>query len=274
MGACVLCGKDAGIFRVLHKNCYQDYLNQTDNIVEEILQLRDNQIEVESLAARLIDYPGTKQFTQEARERTLVKALEKFASSHLKSKSDICQLHTVWTDLLRELALKEALFLDANFLTQQFNLPAVAALYQDALPQDQINSQHETNIDLAPNESLWWCFEKVELILPNAKSATKQWSVAQHLIKTWLPRNKEQTLDVHQAKELQLWISDQRLLLQNQDETISLQHASIYSVTPREQGVTLQLKDAQALPQHIQCEDGRLLYLLVKHAQSLRSQHP
>jgi hypothetical protein len=269
MGACVLCGKSAGLLHSLHKNCYQQYHAETELLVDNLAN-QLNTSAAEQLAANITIQVESLPFVTEARARTLVRALELFAKKHLHSKPGMQKYADAWPSLLACLELDKDLFIDPKFLSRQQNLAALSALSQGVLPACNVG---ENALLLAENETLWWRFDEAGLgqLLP--PSEEKKWSVATQLIDNLLPKKQKRV--VSNDQDYGSWVlsvTNQRLLFICNAENQMIRHQDIYSVTPVDGGVKVQCKQQKAMPQFVRCEDERLLYLLIRHAQTIYSQ--
>lgn len=268
MGACVLCGKSAGLLHSLHQKCYQQYQSETDGLVDVFASALVTQSS-QQLAEKINQQVESLPFVTEARSRTLVRALEKFTETHLHSKQGMQKYADTWPALLSNLQPNEALFIDPTFLVRQQNFAALSALSQGELPRCNVG---ENATVLSENESLWWRFDDARINQLSAPVSEKKWSVATQLIDNLMPKKKKRdTNSMIDDERWMLSVTNQRLLFMSDQEDQSIRHRDIYSVTPIKGGIKLQAKQEQAMPQFIRCEDERLLYLLIRHAQTNNS---
>lgn len=269
MGACLLCGKSAGFLHSLHKNCYQQYHTETELLVDRVAT-ELNALPAEQLATNINHKVESLPFVTEARARTLVRALELFTEKHLRSKSGMQKYADSWPNLLAHLQPDKTLFIDPAFLSRQQNLAALSALSQGMLPNCNVG---ENALILAENETLWWRFDDAGIGQLPVPLAEKKWSVANQLIDNLMPKKQKRVARSNQ--DYGTWIlsvTNQRLLFISNNEDQSISHRDIYSVTPIEGGIKVQCKQQKAMPQFVRCEDERLLYLLIRHAQTIYSQ--
>ena len=263
MGACVLCGKSAGLLHSLHKNCYQQYQSETDLLVD-VLVTRLNSLPIEQLTKEIHQQVEALSFVSEARSRTLVRSLEKFAEAHLQSKQGMQKYADTWPALLTHLQPDESLFIDPAFIARQQNFTALSALARGELPVCNVG---ENATILRDKESLWWRFDDASIYHLSAPTKEKKWSVASQLMNNMLPKKQKQDVCVADAKWM-LSVTNQRLLFMSDEEDLSIGYQDVYSVTPFDGGIKLQQKQEQAMPQLIRCEDERLLFLLIRYAQA------
>lgn len=264
MGACVLCGKSAGLFHSLHKNCYQQYQAHTKRLVEN-LTVDLTTLPAEQLADKIHQQVESLPFVTEARARTLVRVLELFAEQHLQSRQDMQQYADSWPAILSSLQPDKDLFIDSAFLARQQNIAALTALSHGVLPA--CNATQNATL-MSKNETLWWHFDEAGISPLTAPTKQKKWSVANQLMDNLVKKQQQPALNVHQEKGWMLSVTNQRLLFISNAQDQSIHYRDIYSATPIEGGVQVQCKQQRAMPQFISCEDERLLYLLIRHARN------
>lgn len=263
MGACVLCGKSAGLLHSLHKNCYQQYQAETDKLVD-VLASELSTLSSEQLTTKIHQQVEALPFVSEARARTLVRSLEKFTETHLHAKQDMQKYADAWPALLANLQPDESLFIDATFIARQQNFTAFSALARGELPTCNVG---ENATILRDKESLWWRFDDASIHYLSAPKEEKKWSVATQLINNMMPKKQKQVGYVSDTQWM-LSVTNQRLLFMSDEEDLSISYQEVYSVTPIEGGIKLQCKQEQAMPQLIRCEDEKLLFLLIRYAQT------
>lgn len=266
MGACILCGKSAGPFYSLHKKCYSKY-NESNQIIADYLIQGLQKDDSSQLASKITQHIENCGFIAEAQKRTLNRALEYFVS-HYADKEPLTQAQIKsWINLLGELPLDETLFVNQYFLTQQYNLSALNELKNACLPE---SNRHPANyaIKLYEQEELWWCFDNSEIEQDNPVEDKRQWSVMMHLMNSMFAKNRKRSLEKKSLGDGKLLITNKRIYLESDQYTQELAHREIYSVTPIKNGVRIQSKVSSAKPQAFLCEDGRLLFAFIKHAQA------
>ena len=99
MGACILCGKSAGLFYSLHKNCYQLYQSSLAPIINTL----DSCVSIEpatDLAQQLHAHVEQFEFTAEAKQRILVRALEAFSKQAFSQEITMRRSSSAWVSLL------------------------------------------------------------------------------------------------------------------------------------------------------------------------------
>ena len=263
MGACILCGKSAGPFYSLHKNCFSKY----DSSKQHLATLLCNGLGSETtsvLADKVNQYIASFEFTVEAQKRTLNRALEYFATEYI----DINQLTAsdikAWLEMLDELSLDNSLFVNRHFLAQQYNLPALMQLRHHNLPD---SNRHPANysIDMREQETLWWCFDACEIQQDTPVKEKRDWSVIMHLIES-ISNKQKNTLQSHSMAEGRLLVTNLRIYFESDNYRDELEHKQIYSCTPTKNGVRLQSKLMQSSAQTYLCEDARLLYEFIQYA--------
>ena len=266
MGACILCGKSAGLFYSLHKKCYQRYEDSKLKI-SDLLSSQLGVTQSSVIAEEISQHVEKCGFTAEAKQRALIRGLEYFVSDCL----DINELTTeqihAWLEVLDILSPKESLFVDPYFLAQQYNLPALYQLNTQSLPD---SNRHPANysISLRDQETLWWCFDSSEIKRDEPAEQTQSWSVMMHIIKTVLPKKHHASVSKASLGEGKLLITNQRIFFESHELVDELSHSDIYSVTPMKNGVRIQSRSAASTSKSYLCDDGRLLFSLIKHAQA------
>ena len=264
MGACVLCGKSAGLFYSLHKNCYQQFQSSS----EPIVQLLNSQLESQSVAELVPQLQAMVQqldFVEQARQRTLVRALETFAKQNFESEPYTVEASATWVKILQHLEIDNTLFLDSNFIAEQENLPLLAALRAGDLPACNCNAS-QFPIELPANESLWWRFSNVRLDQLQPKQSKRRWSIALQILQSSLPRKPKQAVAFKELGTGALWLTSQFLHFEKEQEVISIAYREIVAITPEFDGVTLQSKELQTRPQTFRCQESRLLYQFLRYA--------
>ena len=269
MGRCILCGKSAGLFYSLHKACYQKFQSSTDPIVT-LLHDRLSHDSASVLAKNLTQDIEQFNFVAEAQQRTLVRALEKFAEQEFEHKQQITMSCSAWLDLLDHLSLDESLFINPHFIAQQRALPQIKSLHDGDLPT--CNCEEEDFPEaLAADEQLWWCFSNTLLDRLQPKQEKRQWSVIMHILQSALPRKHKPTLQSKQLGEGTLWLTNKRICFDSNAENTSIKYSDIFALTPEYDGVTLQLKELNSMPQTFHCQQGVLLFQFVRHAQTMKN---
>ena len=269
MGACILCGKSAGLFYALHKDCFNKYDN-SNNHISRILESGLGNKSAQNIAEQIWQHINEHSFTLEASRRTLNRSLEHFSKytiekSHLQN-FDI----SAWLELLDCLSLEESLFINTNFIVQQQNLPAVLALSNNSFPESNSNPAN-FSIELNPDEQLWWCFDGAYLEQILTTNSERQWSVVMQIVENFRIRKKQKNATkVEKSDKGKLLLTNQRIYFENGRECISASHEDIFSCTPIAGGVKIQTSESKALPQNYICEDGRLLFLFLSKAKELK----
>ena len=169
--------------------------------------------------------------------------------------------------MLDELAPNEYLFVNKYFVAQQQNLLAMQALRNHQLPEGNCNLASFT-IKLKANERLWWCFNNASMERLKPTKNKRQWSVVMQLVEGLMPKKNKQSLERESFGEGKLLITNQRVCFESSDDLVFTEYKDIYSCTPVENGVGLQSTHPTAIPHMYFCEDGRLLYSFIKHAQN------
>ena len=265
MGACIFCGKSAGLFYSLHKKCFEKYNGSDQTIAEYLLDGLDR-VESVELAQKINHLLTTLEFSCEARQRTLNRGLEYFSKHHVEKNKNLSFEIAAWIALLHELSPDESLFINKNFIAQQQNLFAMQALQANQLPDCNCNPVN-FSIVFRDNETLWWCFDKsyVEQLKPVKHK--RQWSVIMQVIDGLYRKKQKQSLERKNLGEGKILITNQRVYFESDENSVATEYANIYSCTPVENGVRLQSTQPTSIPQAYYCEDGRLFYGFVKYAQ-------
>ncbi len=269
MGACILCGKSAGPFYSLHKECYRKY-DASKHTIASYLAKELGVTQSSILANKIIKHIAEYNFIPEAQQRTLNRALEFFASEYIDSAELDSTKIQAWTEVLDELSPDESLFVNPHFLSQQYNLSALYQLNESCLPE---SNRHPANysIQMRAQEVLWWCFDKSEIERDTPVENKRQWSVMMQIINTTLPKKRKSSVEKKPLADGKLLITNQRIFFESDEFTDELEYREIYSVTPVKQGVRLQSKLKSATPQTYLCEDARLLFGFIKYAQNLHT---
>ncbi|MDW3095296.1 MAG: hypothetical protein R8G33_06475 [Gammaproteobacteria bacterium] len=263
MGACILCGKSAGFFYSLHKSCFAKYNKSNQVIAEHLVEGLEN-VECDQLANIITNEIASYRFADEAQQRTLNRALEYF-SKHYIEKDIFCNIDS-WLALLNELSPAEALFVNKFFITQQQNLLAVEILQTGLLPESNCNPANYS-IDLRETEQLWWCFNESSLEQLKPAEHKRQWSIVLHIAENLLQKKPKQSLEKKNLGEGKILLTNQRMCFDSGEDLRVTEYRDIYSCTPVVNGVRLQSAKLQAVPDTYYCEDGRLLYAFIQHAQ-------
>ena len=256
MGACVLCGKSAGFFYALHKECYAAYQTAQKDL-HECLSAQLSNGETSALAKQMQAHLEPLSFTQEARQRCLIKSLEEYAQQQSSAfKND--QTVQYWLNLIADLQLDESLFANPYLIDQQRNLPVLRALQAGQQPAcNQNNIAFPGTLDV--DEELWWMFAQGEIQQKQVQQ--KQWSVVTQIIDNLRP--KKSSVVTQSLATCSLWLSNKKIYFDLDSELSFIDYREIYSCTPAQNGVTLQTQDRSALARTYQCEDGRLLYQFI-----------
>ena len=262
MGTCILCGKSAGFFYSLHKDCFSRY----ESSEESLLKILSDQLgtsTTEHIAKNLHLLVSSFGFSEEASQRTLIRALENFSVNNLEKLPD--QKYQCWLDLLEKLALNESLFINSNFILQQINYSLVKNLRTGKLPSSNANHTN-FSVQMHQDEEVWWCFSSsfVETVRP--KDEKKNWSVLTQIISNTLPSKKKNLLETKKLGKGKIWLTNQCVYYESAVGVQSFAYRSINACTPVKNGVRLQLEALNSRPQTLYCEDGRLLYEFIRFA--------
>lgn len=269
MGSCLLCGKSAGLFYSLHKNCYQQFQSIKDPIIA-LLAAKLECEPVDHLAQQLHEIVQQFNFVEEAQQRALVQALEAFAKQEFERDDYAVDTSITWVEFLDHLAIDKTLFLNTNFIAEQQCLPVLAILRAGKLPPCNCN-EIQFPLELQANESLWWCFSTVRMDQLQPQLAKRKWSVAVRILENTLPTKPKRSVVKEELGTGKLWLTNQHLHFEYQSGIVSIAHQEISAMTPEFDGVTLQRKELQARPQTFRCEDGRLLYQFLHFAQTVNN---
>ncbi len=256
MGACILCGKSAGFFYALHKECYASYQGAQKDLLECLskgLQKGD----ILSLASKMRAHVEPLGFHSEARQRCYIKALEAYVEQQPSAFKNDQTLH-YWLELITHLQLDESLFVDPHLISQQRNLPVLRALQAGQQPACNQNSLAFPGT-LDAGEELWWMFAQGEIKQKQAQQ--KQWSVVTQIIDNLRPGKS--SFVTQSLASGALWLSNKRIYCAFDNDLSSIDYREIYSCTPAQNGVSLQIQQSTALAKTYQCEDGRLLYQFI-----------
>ena len=262
MGACILCGKSAGFFYSLHKDCFAKY--QTSE--ESLLNILSNQLGIGAagnIASQLQEYIEELGFTDEAAQRTLIRALEKFSASQLETLPE--KKFQDWLTLLGKLALDESLFINTHFVQQQLNYPLVRDLRADILPTSNANHTN-FSVEMSQGEEMWWCFSSSHVETLRPKHAQKKWSVLTQIVNNTLPAKKKNLLETEELGKGKIWLTNHCIYYESEEGVQSFAYKSIKAFTPVKNGVRLQLEELNSRPQTLYCEDGRLLFEFIRFA--------
>ena len=265
MGACILCGKSAGLFYSLHKNCVEKY-NASDQIITDHLIDGLDKAESAQLANTITSEIAGYGFSSEAQQRTLNRSLEYFFKHHIERSNNAAFSISSWLEVLSELAPDESLFVDKHFIAQQQNLSALHVLKNFQLPEANCNPTN-FSIMLREGEQLWWCFNKGSMEQLKPIKSKRQWSVVMHLAESLLSKKNKQSLETESLGEGKLFITNQRVCFEKDGEVVFTEYGDIYSCTPINNGIRLQPRQLNAISRTYFCEDGRLLYKFIKYAQ-------
>jgi|TARA_B110000238_G_C16099785_1_gene427746 hypothetical protein len=266
MGACILCGKSAGLFYSLHKNCFKKY-NDSEQVIAAVLLDGLGKKTPEFLVNTITDEISKYEFAVEARQRTLNRSLEYFYKHHIEKNKSITFDIPSWIEVIDELAPDESLFVNKHFVSQQQNLLAIQTLRNQQLPESNCNPAN-FSIDLRKNEQLWWCFNKSSMEKLTPTKNKQQWSVVMQLFESLLPKKNKQSLERQSLGEGKLLITNQRVCFEKDEDIVFTEVKNIYSCTPVSDGVRLQSTQLTTIPHTYFCEDGRLLYSFIKYAQN------
>ncbi len=260
MGACVLCGKSAGFFYALHKNCYQRYQAVVTSMVELLEQQLATTHQLDSICAQMCAQVDALNFTSEASQRCHVKALEKFAGLPTQPLKHMAVAEN-WLALMTMLALDESLFVDPHLVQRQRNLPALRSLQAGQLPQFEHNKQAFPGT-LMQQEVIWWQFKNCDL--GQKKPQQRDWSIVSQLIDNLRP--SKSNLVEQSLAQGSLWLTNVAIYIVSEQDLVTIEYTDIYSCTPASGGVSLQLKQRSSVAQSLYCEDGRLLYQFILEA--------
>tara|TARA_R110002096_G_scaffold181150_7_gene358675 strand:+ start:213 stop:1013 length:801 start_codon:yes stop_codon:yes gene_type:complete len=266
MGACILCGKSAGLFYSLHKNCFKQY-NNSDQIIAHHLIEGLGKVEPAQIANKISTEIARYEFSPEAQQRTLNRSLEYFSKRHIEKNKKLASEIPSWLAVLAALAPNEDLFVNKHFIVQQQNLLALQSLQDRQLPDGNCNPANFC-ITLKDNEQLWWCFNQGSIEHLKPISNKRQWSVVVQLAESLLSKKNRQSLERESLGEGKLLITSQRLCFEKDGDVVFTEYKDIYSCTPVTNGIRLQSKQLNAIPRTYVCEDGRLLYSFIRYAQS------
>ena len=267
MAACILCGKSAGLFHALHKGCLEKY-HQSDREIGELLLSRLGNTDCATLTAGIDRILTGYGFKKAARQRTLVRALEFFPKKYIDKNPAIDV--AAWINFLKAQPFDERLLLNKHFVVQQENLPALQSLRRNKLPK--VNGRPaDFPTQLRAQESLWWCFNHASMLALSPAAPRRQWSVIRQLVDGLLAGKPKPSLPPAPVATGKILLTSQRLhFTAARRAAIIIEYANIYSCTPVADGVRIQIKLPQALPETYLCEDGRLLYQFLHYAREQR----
>jgi len=265
MAACILCGKSAGLFYSLHKNCYRQYDDSRRNIAQSIAK-ELGRLPSDVLADKIQQSIARCGFVEEAHNRTINRALEFYASNFLETNQPSPFLVQAWTALLEKLSPDASVFINQNFLIQQYNLHALQQLKNRQLPECNCHPANYS-IQLRKQEVLWWCFDKSEIQEDVTEQNPQSWSVTMHLLDSLLKKNSKQVVNRSSLGSGKLLLTNQRIYFEGEDLTPSeLEYPHIYSLTPVKEGIRIQPKHATSVALTYLCEDARLLFEFIQYA--------
>ena len=269
MGACILCGKSAGLFYSLHKSCFKKY-NASDQVIADHLLDGLGKSRSVQLANIITGEIARYEFAAEAQQRTLNRSLEYFSKHYIEKNKRITFDIRSWIDVLDQLAPDQSLFVNKYFVAQQQNLLAMRALKSQQLPEGNCNPANFSLV-LRENEILWWCFNNGSMEQLKPAQNKRQWSVVMQLVESLLSKNNKQSLERESLGDGKLLITNQRVCFEKGEEVVFTEYEDIYSCTPVSDGIHLQSRQLTAIPHTYYCEDGRLLYSFINYAQKKSS---
>ncbi len=264
MGACILCGKSAGLFYSLHKECFNRYDDSNQQIAELLTSsLGDKSTHI--ISEEIFQLIDNHSFTKEASSRTLNRSLEYFSKNHL-NKSHLKDINiSAWLELLDLMSPDESLFINSDFIVQQQNLPALLALTENKFPEMNCNPAN-FSLELQSDEQLYWCFEGAYEEQSVPLENNRQWSVVMQIFEGLrFKRKQKKSLCIEKSDVGKLLLTNQRIHFEGMNELSSVSLGNIYSCTPVAGGVRIQSREPQSLPKTYKCEDGRLLYMFLKN---------
>lgn len=208
------------------------------------------------------------EFVEEAQQRALVRALETYAKQTFARENYSVAKSGAWVTFLDNLNIDSKLFLDPNFIVEQKNLPAQALLRNRKLPDCNCNVI-QFPLELKANETLWWRFSDVQLDQLQPKKPKQRWSIALQIAESVLPRKTKRSVEHKALGAGTLWLTNQRMYFEKEQEVISIAYGEINALTPEFDGVTLQSNELQARPQTFRCEEGKLLYQFLRYVKTV-----
>ena len=122
-------------------------------------------------------------------------------------------------------------------------------------------------MDMVNDESLIWVFEETLMLKRQNSNENKKWTEFQSIVNILFKKSRYKQLEVIVEAVGKLAITSQNIYFITKKETIKVNYADIYDITPMQDGVRIQTTQRDSTPNTYITGDGRFIYTLLRYAQ-------
>ncbi len=265
MGKCIVCNKSAGPFYSLHKACYQVYEDTRECVRQVFSNSIKFSLEANAFAAALNDCRPSASFSSSLFDSLVKRIWQEQANQIIKGKS----LNAEYANYLLNLALEleiEDKDVEQYLFTRLSNIEHLVNINQMQPISRSFTGIHQL-MDMVNDESLIWVFEETLMLKRQNSNENKKWTEFQSIVNILFKKSRYKQLEVIVEAVGKLAITSQNIYFITKKETIKVNYADIYDITPMQDGVRIQTTQRDSTPNTYITGDGRFIYTLLRYAQ-------
>ena len=266
MGKCIICNKFAGPFYSLHKTCYQVYQDTRENLRRVLSESIASATETEKLVNALQGCRPANSFSLHQFESLITHTWQEQAIRVAKGKSLDDRQANYLLDVALALGIEDK-DVEPHLFQRLGNIQHLVRINQGQ-PAAKVFTHLDDRIDLADEESVAWIFEDVLKMERRRHAEDNKWSILQPILNNLFNRSryKEATAKVEATGVLT--ITNRNLYYTTEEKITRICIADLYAITPMKDGIRIQTRQRNAVPDTYITGDGRFTYALLRYVQA------
>lgn len=271
MGKCPYCNKSAGIFRKLHKDCEQKYLQAKESIANRTVENFEdlNNLNFSELKALAKEYFVTEAEYEDIISSSYANILDLYLDDGVLSKEE--------EDKLEKFMEKSELSQDVFDKNDSLSKTVRASILRDLLNGDEITNRIKINGNLPfkfqKSENLIWLFQNVELFEQRIKTTYKGGSQGVSLRIAKGVYYRTNSFKGHPVKTTKIVpiatgmvaITEKHIYFSSPIKNFRINYTKIITLDPYSDGIGITKDGVTAKPQVFKNVDGWFCYNFIKN---------
>jgi len=264
VGKCVVCSKSCGPFNELHKACLPAYQGTRKCLHENFTGLQN----IKHDATDAIQSCKTAENFSIVQFKSLViEAWQKQAKLVVKDPQLDVESAKILLDIANGFGIKNA-DVDEYLLVRLSNIEHLEQLQNHQTIKQSV-AHLPDEFEFESEEVSVWRFEETTRNEPQRYSQEKEWTVLRSVMNNVFMKKRYKALATKIEESGVLVVTNQGLHYKNKTSVSSIKYSEFYSVTPMKNGLRVQSKHSNAMPETYITGDGRFMYALLQYAQGL-----
>ena len=271
MGRCIVCNKFAGPFYSLHKTCYQTYQDTRENIRQIFSESIESATEAGEFVNALKSCRPATSFSLSQFESLITRTWQEQAVSVAKSKSLDDRKANYLLEVVPALGIKDK-DIEPYLLQRLANIQHLVRINQGQ-PVERVFAHLDDRINLEDEEIVVWVFEEVLKMERQHPIEDNKWGVWRPILNNLFNKSRYKEATVKIEATGMLIITSRNLYFVAEKGVAKICLEDIYAATPMKDGIRIQTRQRNAVPDTYVTGDGRFTYALLHYAQGQRQEN-